>query len=87
MIQTQKVYLNYDAVHLMKSIRNDLLNYKRSIFPSFKFDGFKDPIIITGEEIKWKFFHDNHEKDALAEANLRKVSQLTTKVYSSGHTG
>ena len=87
MIRTQKVYPNHDAVHLMKNNRNDLLNYKRSIFPSFKFDGFKDSINITGEEIKWKFFHEDHEKDTLLEANLRKVSQLTTKIYSSGQIG
>ena len=59
----------------MKNIRNDLLNYKRFIFPSFKFDGFKDPINVPGEEIKWKSFHDVHEKDAFLEANLKKNSK------------
>ena len=37
----------------MKNTRNDLLNYKRFIFPSFKFDGFKDPISVPGGEIKF----------------------------------
>ena len=40
----KKIYLFYDTVYLMKNIGNNLLNYERSIFPSFKFDGFKDPI-------------------------------------------
>ena len=56
--ELRKIYLFYDAVHLMKNIRNNLLNYKRFIFPSFKFDGFKDPINVSGGETKWKFFHD-----------------------------
>ena len=28
----QKIYLLHDAVHLIKNVRNDLLNYKRFIF-------------------------------------------------------
>ena len=65
--------LFYDAVHLLKNVRNNLLNFERFIFPSFKFDGFKDPIILPGREIEWKFFQYVHEKDALLEANLRKI--------------
>ena len=52
----KKIYLFYDAVHLVKNIRNNLLNYKWFIFPSFKFHGFKDPIKVLGGEIKWIFF-------------------------------
>ena len=61
----------------MKNIRNNSLNCKRFIFPSFKFDGFKDPINIPGGAIKKKFFH---EKDALLRPNLRKAPKLTAKV-------
>ena len=83
--ELRKVYFFYDTVHLMKNIRNNLLNYKRFICPSFKFDGFKDPINFPGGEIKWKFFHDVHEKDALLEANLRKAPKLTTNVLHPGN--
>ena len=69
----------------MKNIRNNLLNYKRFIFPSFKFDSFRDPINVPGGEIKWKFFHDVHKKDTLLEANLRKAPKLTTKVLHPGN--
>ena len=69
----------------MKNIRSNLLNYKRFIFPSFKFDGFKDPINFPGGEIEWKFFHDFHEKDAFLEANLRKAPKLTAKVLHQGN--
>ena len=61
------------------------LNYKRFIFPSFKFDGFKDPIDVPGGEIKWKFIHDVHERDVFLEANLRKAPKLTTKVLHPGN--
>ena len=67
----------------MKNIPNNLLNYKRFIFPSFKFDGFKDPINILGGEIKWKFFHEVYEKDVVLETNLIKAPKLTMKVLHS----
>ena len=50
------MYLCYDAVHLVKNIRNNLLDYKRFIFPSFKFEGFKNPVNVAGGEMKRKFF-------------------------------
>ena len=80
--ELRKIYLFYDAVHLMKNIRNNLINYKRLLFPSFKFDGFKDPINVPGGEIKWKLFHDIHKKDGLLDANLRKAPKLTMKVLT-----
>ena len=43
--ELRKIYLFYDAVHLVKKIR-----YKWFIFTSFKLDGFKDPINVSGEE-------------------------------------
>ena len=32
----QKIYLLQDAVHLIKNVRNNLLNYKRFMFPAFE---------------------------------------------------
>ena len=80
--ELRKIYVFYDAAHFVKNIRSNLLNYKRFIFisPSFKFDGFQDPSNVPGGEIKWKFFHDVYDEDALLEANLRKAPKLTTKV-------
>ena len=49
-----------------------------------KFDDFKGAISVPGGEIKWKLFHDIHEKDALLEANLRKSPKLTTQVLHPG---
>ena len=58
---------------------------KNIIFPSFKLGSFKDAINVPGEEVKWKFFHDVHEKDVLLQANLRKAPKLTTKVLHQGN--
>ena len=63
----------------MKNIRNNLLNYKRFIFPSFKFHRFKDPINVPGGEIKWKFFHGVHEKDAVLGAKFWESSKPNNK--------
>ena len=48
MFGSKKIYLLYDTVHLIKSIRNNLLNYKRFFFPSFRFDGFEDLVLHPG---------------------------------------
>ena len=32
----------------IKNVRNNLLNYKRFIFPAFEYDGFKDTILFKG---------------------------------------
>ena len=37
-----KIYLFFDSVHLMKNIRNNLLNNRRFLFPAFSFSGFYD---------------------------------------------
>ena len=40
--KSKKVYLCYDAVDLIKNVRNHLLKRKRFIFPPFEFSGFRD---------------------------------------------
>ena len=35
--ESQKMFLFFDTIHLIKSIRNNLLNYRRFLFPSFSF--------------------------------------------------
>ena len=83
--ESQKMYLFFDTVHLIKSVRNNLLNYKRFLFPSFNFNDFKDPINLQGGEISWKTFHDVSEKDALLEAHLKKAPTLNCKVLHPGN--
>ena len=76
----QKIYLLHDAVHLIKNVRNNLLNQKRFIFPAFEYDGFEDPISFKDGQISWKLFHDVFEKDSLLEVNLRKAAKIRHKL-------
>ena len=69
----QKIYLLHDTEYLIKNVTNNLLNYKRFIFPAFEYDGFEDPVSFKGAQTSWKLYHDVFEKDSLLEANLRKA--------------
>ena len=80
--KSRKIYLCYDAVHLIKNVRNNLLKCKRFVFPTFEFFVFIDTINVPGGEISWKTFHDVFERDANLHANLRRVPKLTTKVLT-----
>ena len=71
----------HDAVHLIKNVKNNLLNYKHFIFPDFEYDGFEDPVSFKGGHISWKLFQNVFEKDSLLEANLRKAPKITHKVF------
>lgn len=79
------LYLFFDAVHILKNIRNNLLNYRRFIFPSFTFDGFFDKIYLPAGEISWKLLHDIIDKDAMLQANLKKAYKLTYRALHPGN--
>ena len=78
--QSSLIYMFYDAVHLLKNIRNNLLNSRRFIFPSFQ----SDFIVVPSGEITWKLLHDVHDKDKCLQANLRKARKLTFKALHPG---
>ena len=82
--QSQKVYLFYDTVHLIKNVRNNLLSKKRLVFPQFSFFEFNDDVIVNPGEISWKLLHDVHEKDQKLDANLRKAPKLADKALHLG---
>ena len=69
----------------MKNIRNNLLNRKRFLFPTFNFTGFYDPISVSGGEISWRLLHEVYEKDQKLEANLRAAPELSAKVLHPGN--
>jgi hypothetical protein len=52
-----KIYLFFDSVHLMKNLRNNLLNRKRLLFPNFYFNKFDHEINVIGGEITWNLLH------------------------------
>ena len=77
----RSIYMFFDSVHLLKNIRNNLLNSKRLIFPEFKFADFID---LPAGEITWKMLHDVFEQDETLQGNLRKANKLTYKVLHPG---
>ena len=85
MYESQKIYLCFDTVHLIKSIRNNLLNNKRFIFPAFTFEKFNDLINAESGNISWKLLHDTYEKGCTLQANLRKTPRLNLKVLHPGN--
>ena len=82
-IASQKIYLFFDTVHLVKNVRNNLLNKKRFIFSNFNFADFDDEINVPSGEISWKVFHV-FEKDNTLDANLRRAPMITNKVIHPG---
>ena len=78
-LQSQKFYLFYDSVHLIKNVRNNLLSKKWLVFPQFSFFEFNDDVIVNPGELSWKFFLDQK-----LDANLRKAPKLTNKVLHPG---
>ena len=74
----------YDSVHIVKSIRNNLLHCKKFVFPSSTYnikDGSNS--CLTGYII-WGDFHHLHSKDEQLQGNLRKAPKIT---YQSLHPG
>ena len=64
-----KIYLFFDTVHLLKNVRNNLLNVKKFVFPAFSFA--VSSICITSE------LHKFFDKDKDLPANLRKAPKLS----------
>ena len=79
-----KIYLFYDSVHLLKNIRNNLLNARRFDFPSFSFHDFYDDIDVPSGKISWKLLHDVYDRDEQLAGYLRKAPKLS---YKSLHPG
>ena len=79
------IYLFYDSVHLVKNLRNNMLNRKQLIFPPFVCDSMEKELKIAGGAISWSLLHRVHEKDMENSSNLRAAPKLTTKVLHPGN--
>ena len=65
---TKKIYLLHNSEYLIKNVTNNLLNYKRFMFPVFEYDGFEDAVSFKGGQTSGKLYHHAFEK-----ANWRKA--------------
>ena len=81
-----KIYLFFDNVHLIKNVRNNLLNCHKFVFPSFSFQ-IKNKIVASSEAgfISWSDMQSLLNRDVKLEANLRKASKLSFEALHPGH--
>ena len=74
----KKTYLFYDMVHIMRNIRNNLLNGKKFVFPEFIYnDGLNIDINFPAGFIQWKDLYDICDKGKRLSAKLNKVPKLS----------
>ena len=80
----KSTFLFYDTPHLVKNVRNNLLNAKRFVFPAFDYE--KDGINIHCPEgyIAWSDLHKVFDFDTKLQGNLKKAHHLC---YRSLHPG
>ena len=82
---SKQIYLFYDSVHLLKNIRNNLLNARRFIFPPFSFEEFSEEVYVPGGEIAWKLFHDVSEANKTLPVQLKKAPKLSNETLHPGN--
>lgn len=80
-----KTYLFFDTVHLLKNIRNNLLNRKKFVFPGFNFESAYINISSEPGYISWRNLYQIYDDDKKLTANLRKAPKLTYKVLHPGN--
>ena len=71
-----RTHLFYDIVHLMKNVRNNLVNKEKLVYPKFSFDLFEDKIEVNDGYMDWRLLHQVHEKDQRLHANLKKAPKI-----------
>ena len=79
-------YLFFDNVHLLKNVRNYLLNCHKFVFPSFSFQ-IKDQVVASSENgyVSWIDLQTVHKEDAKLMANLRKAPKLSFEALHPEH--
>ena len=81
----QKIYLFFDNVHLMKNVRNNLLNGKKFVFPAFSFNQEGVSVLCPAGYIAWGNLHRIYDNDSKLKANLRKAPKLTYRALHPGN--
>ena len=81
----KKTYLFYDTVHLLKNIRNNLINAKKLVFPAFEYHKNNISINCPASFISWADFHKISEKDELLQSGLKKAPKLNYQVLHPGN--
>ena len=75
------LFIDHDYQKI-KNVRNNLLNYKRFIFPAFEYDGFKDTILFKGGQTSSKLYHVVLKKIAHLRLTGKKAPKLLWKYFT-----
>ena len=82
---SNKIYLFYVSVHIAKNVRNNLLHFKKFVFPSFTYNIKDYYSTCPAGYIAWGDFHYLLSKDEQLQGNLRKAPKITKiKVFTLG---
>ena len=81
----KNVYLFHNSVYLWKNIRNNLLNIKQLLFPSFSCDFLPESVEVSGGSVSWKLLHEIHVVDRRVQAYLRAALKLTAQLLHPGN--
>ena len=79
------IYVQFDTVHLLKNIRNNLLAVKCFDLPEFKFSSPSISITISAGLVSWSSFHKIHEEDLRLSAHLRAAPKINYPVLHPGN--
>ena len=74
----------FNTVHLIKNIRNNLLNAKTFVFPEFSYNQGNIQLHCPQGYIDWADLYDIYGKDKELKENLRKAPELS---YQALHPG
>ena len=66
----RRTYLFYDNVHLVKNIRNNLLNVKKYLFPAFESKIGEKTFSCPAGYVSWSDLHRVYDKDKELQGNL-----------------
>ena len=81
----KRTYFFYDSPHLIKNVRNNLLNGKKFVFPEFSYNDGKDTNVhCPAGYIRWADLHGIHDIDKELAAHLR-MSKLSYQVLHPGN--
>ena len=81
----RRTYLFYDNLHLVKNIRNNLLNVKKYVFTAFESKIGEETFSCPAGYISWSDLHRVYDKDKELQGNLRKARKLSYKALHPGN--
>ena len=70
----QKIFLFYDSAHLIKNIRNSLLNKKKFVFPAFTFEISNISVSSKEGHIAQSDLHKVYNKHNALNANIQSIA-------------